>query len=76
MKPQNIILKSVGIFTPVLTFLCLAAGARYIFVPRHCLCYRATICFVAAFAVFIFGYAIYFILKNSMNVKDKRNEKK
>lgn len=71
MKCQNFILKSVGVFTPVLSGLLLAAAVRYFIVPAQFLCYRATICIVAAFAVLIFGYAIYFILKNSIKAKDK-----
>jgi hypothetical protein len=68
MRIQNFFLKSVGIFTPILSALCIIAGLRYfIFIPRMWM--RGSICFIAAITAFIFGYAIYFILKNSIETK-------
>jgi hypothetical protein len=69
MRIQKIFLKFVGVFTPILSALCLIAGLRYfIFIPRMWM--RGSICFVTAIAACVFGYAIYFILKNSIETKD------
>jgi CDP-diglyceride synthetase len=68
MKQEKFILKSVGVFTPILTGLSIVAAARYfLFYPLWWM--RGAICIVFAFAVCIFGYAIYSILKKSIEAK-------
>ena len=67
MDWQKLILKSVSVITPVLSVLCLAAAIRY-FVS--CVWIRGAASIVAAIAVCIFGYAVYFILQNLIKRKN------
>ena len=67
MDWQKLILKSVGMITPVLAVLCVAAAIRY-FV--YCVWIRGAALIVAAIAVCIFGYAVYFILQNLIKRKN------
>jgi len=67
MDWQKLVLKSVGVITPVLSVLCVAAAIRY-FV--YSVWIRGAALIFAAIAVCIFGYAVYYILQNLIKRKN------
>ena len=74
MEKAKMILKFVGVFTPILAVLCVLDALRY-FYYFSTYWMRGSICIAAAVSAYIFGYAIYHILKNSIAANEKNGKK-
>ena len=74
MEKAKMILKLVGVFTPILVVLCVLDALRYFsYFPTYWM--RGSICIVAGITAYIFGYAIFHILKNSITANEKNGKK-